>query len=92
MADRQRCGMSGCGWLIIVAGVFAAGVGLLTWLIRLEIGADVRGAETVWVTSAGTHYHQRECRALARSEPHAVTLDEAVADGLEPCDLCEPPV
>lgn len=92
MAERECCGISGCGWLLLIMGLFAAGVGLLAWLIRLEIDPADSGNETVWTTSAGTHYHRRECRALARSQPHAVTLQEAVTDGLEPCDLCKPPV
>jgi hypothetical protein len=90
MAEDRRCGISGCGWLLIIMGVFTAGVALLAWLVRLEL-RNGGGAGDVWVTDSGSRYHLRECTALARSEPHAITLQEARREGLQPCDLCEPP-
>ena len=90
MADSERCGISGCGWLLIVTAAFAAGVALLAWFVRIERDDD-GGAVRVWVTDSGTRYHRRECGALARSTPHPVDLREALESGLTPCDLCDPP-
>ncbi|MFW5866968.1 MAG: hypothetical protein ACOCX2_04070 [Armatimonadota bacterium] len=88
MASSRRCGISGCGWLLIVTAVFAAGVAVLAWLVRLE---RVGGGATVWITDAGTRYHHRDCASLARSHPHEISLEDAHQQGLAPCDLCHPP-
>lgn len=91
MANSERCGISGCGWLLLLTGGFAAGVALLVWLVRLELDGDGASGAGFWVTDSGTRYHRRECAALARSTPHEIRLDEAREQGLAPCDLCEPP-
>ncbi|MFO8079786.1 MAG: hypothetical protein R6V07_05705 [Armatimonadota bacterium] len=91
MADSERCGTSGCGWLLLLTGGFAAGVALLVWLVRLETNDDRGSRAGVWVTDSGTRYHHRDCAALARSTPHEISLDEAREQGLAPCDLCGPP-
>jgi len=88
MASSERCGISGCGWLLIITGIFAAGVAVLAWLVRLELDDD---DATVWVTASGTRYHRHDCPALSRSKPHEMSLDEARREGLAPCDLCDPP-
>ena len=90
MGDSRRCGISGCGWLLILTGLFAAGLALLVWLVRLGLNGGPAAA-MVWVTDNGTRYHRRECAALARSTPHEVGLGAAREQGLSPCDLCDPP-
>lgn len=90
MAKSERDGISGWGWLLVIIGVFAAGVGLIMWLTRFAPERECSGSR-VWVTTSGTRYHRRDCLALARSTPRSVTLAEARAAGLKPCDLCEPP-
>lgn len=91
MAEWERDGISGCGWLLIISGVFALGLVALAWLVKLEVDEAGGGVAAVWVTASGTRYHRRDCPALARSTPELTTLDRAKADGLRPCDLCGPP-
>ncbi|MGI5819688.1 MAG: hypothetical protein ACOX9R_16515 [Armatimonadota bacterium] len=91
MSERERGRISGCGRLLIIAGLCAAGVALLAWLIKLELRGEPSGSIAVWITDSGSRYHRRECAALARSHPREVTLAQAKAQGLGPCDLCGPP-
>ncbi|MDR2491050.1 MAG: thermonuclease family protein [Spirochaetaceae bacterium] len=51
--------------------------------------ADIRTA--VYATKTGQSYHRDGCSALSRSRL-PVTLGEAAASGLAPCNLCSPPV
>jgi len=45
----------------------------------------------VFVTKTGSKYHREDCASL-RSSKIETTLGEAVAEGYEPCSLCDPPV
>lgn len=90
MADSERSGVKGCGWLLVIIGVLAAGVAVIVWLTRFELEQERSGIR-VWVTDSGSRYHERDCPALARSEPRSVTLAEARSAGRKPCDLCGPP-
>jgi len=91
MANSERCGISGCLWLLLLTGGFTAGVALLVWLVRLELSGTGESRARVWVTDTGTRYHRQDCAALARSTPHEISLNEAREQGLAPCDLCRPP-
>lgn len=93
MEERDRSGAGGCGWLLVITGVFALGAGALAWVLRREAAEAPRsGMPLVWVTDSGTRYHRRNCAALMRSRPHAIDLMEARRRGLGPCDLCGPPM
>jgi|GEM_PF-1090522 len=46
---------------------------------------------TVYVTETGTKYHRETCKHLAKSKI-AISLAKAVADGYNPCAVCNPPV
>ncbi len=41
----------------------------------------------VYVTKHGTKYHKKDCRML-KNEVIGITLNEAVADGKQPCKVC----
>jgi len=45
---------------------------------------------TVYATKSGSKYHTSTCRTLKKSKI-PMTLGEAVAAGLEPCKICNPP-
>jgi micrococcal nuclease len=49
------------------------------------------GTLTVYVTNSGERYHREHCRSLRRSRI-AVSLQDAVRSGYEPCTICNPPV
>jgi hypothetical protein len=44
----------------------------------------------VVVTPTGTKYHTKDCRSAKTGKEE--TLKQALADGLEPCALCHPPI
>lgn len=44
----------------------------------------------VWITKTGKKYHREGCEHLKKSATQ-VTLADAKAKGLEPCQTCEPP-
>jgi micrococcal nuclease len=46
---------------------------------------------TVYVTNSGQKYHRDGCSSLARSKI-AVSLEDAIHSGYEPCSVCKPPV
>jgi micrococcal nuclease len=46
---------------------------------------------SVYVTNSGTKYHREDCSSLSRSKI-AVSLEDAVHSGYEPCSICKPPV
>jgi hypothetical protein len=45
---------------------------------------------TVYVTKTGEKYHLSTCSSLRKSNIQT-TLGEAIAQGYEPCKICEPP-
>jgi len=45
----------------------------------------------VYITKTGEKYHTEKCSSL-RSSRIAITLEEAVSKGYEPCKLCNPPL
>jgi micrococcal nuclease len=48
------------------------------------------GNTTVYVTASGQKYHTENCSSLRRSKI-AVSLEDAVRSGYEPCGICTPP-
>jgi len=44
----------------------------------------------VYITESGTKYHRDGCRFLSKSKI-AISLEEAKAQGYEPCSVCKPP-
>lgn len=50
------------------------------------IGNDI----TVYITATGTKYHRDGCRYLQKSKI-PIALEEAKAQGYEPCGVCNPP-
>lgn len=44
---------------------------------------------TVWITKTGSKYHREDCDSLSNSSI-AITLQEALEKGLEPCKKCNP--
>jgi hypothetical protein len=82
---------TGLAWLAIISGVFALLAAALVCVLRLEVSEEAGGGvPVVWVTGSGTRYHRRNCGALLRSQPEAISLMEARKRGLTPCDLCGP--
>lgn len=51
--------------------------------------ADSSSSETVYIGDTGTKYHREDCRTL-KGNGHAITLDEALAQGREACKVCKP--
>ncbi len=45
---------------------------------------------TVYITNSGEKYHADGCRYLSNSEI-PISLDDALAEGYEPCKVCKPP-
>jgi micrococcal nuclease len=46
---------------------------------------------TVYVTNTGQKYHRESCGSLSRSKI-ALSLEDALGSGYEPCAVCKPPV
>lgn len=46
--------------------------------------------ETVYITKTGEKYHLENCRYLKYSKK-AITLEEAINRGYDPCSVCKPP-
>jgi uncharacterized protein (DUF1330 family) len=46
---------------------------------------------TVYITETGEKYHNDGCQYLSKSKI-AISLEDAVADGYEPCSKCDPPI
>lgn len=44
---------------------------------------------TVYITDTGKKYHRDGCQYLRQSQ-HAISLDNAIAQGYEPCKKCKP--
>jgi methylphosphotriester-DNA--protein-cysteine methyltransferase len=50
------------------------------------------GPDTVvYITKSGEKYHTENCSSLRNSKT-AITLEEAVLQGYEPCQRCNPPI
>lgn len=47
-------------------------------------------SETVYITKTGKKYHRDGCRYLRQSKI-AISLDDAQAEGYDPCSVCNPP-
>lgn len=54
-----------------------------------ESSQDSNQETIVHITDTGKKYHRAGCRTL--KSDHEVTLEEAKAQGLEPCKVCNPP-
>lgn len=48
------------------------------------------GSTIVYITDTGTKYHKAGCRYLAKSK-HAISLEDAKAQGYTACSVCKPP-
>lgn len=42
----------------------------------------------VYITKQGAKYHSQDCALIAKRDTQKVTLEEAVAKGLTPCEKC----
>lgn len=54
-----------------------------------DSNADSGYSETVYIGDTGTKYHRESCRTL-KGNAHAISLDEALAQGREACKVCKP--
>lgn len=54
------------------------------------IAFATNGDTIVYITKTGSKYHTSGCKSL-RSSKIEVTLEQALAEGFEPCSLCNPP-
>lgn len=52
-----------------------------------EISNDDENSQMVWVGDSGTKYHNESCRTL-KGNKHQITLQQALAEGREPCKVC----
>ncbi|MBD5427792.1 MAG: hypothetical protein HDR39_00440 [Treponema sp.] len=60
-------------------------------IFALVVMAVYAATGSVYVTASGKKYHVRSCRTIARSKQvTALTVDQAVARGYEPCKVCHP--
>lgn len=62
------------------------------FLVFLIVAASIANAAsiTVYVTNTGEKYHRGTCRYLRQSKI-AISLDDAIKFGYEPCKVCKPP-
>ena len=66
---------------------------ILAVVLAIALAVSVYAASgdtTVYRTSSGTKYHTENCSSL-KGNGIAITLQEAVDKGLEPCSKCNPP-
>lgn len=54
---------------------------------NISVYNDDYSDTTVYITDTGTKYHNSGCRFLKDSQ-YAISLDEAIAQGYEPCQVC----
>ena len=52
-----------------------------------EVSNDDENSQMVWVGDSGTKYHNESCRTL-KGNKHQITLQQALAEGREPCKVC----
>ncbi len=61
-------------------------------LARLQFSSNGAGDADGQVVAAQSTYHRAECRVLQGKQGlTVVTLQQAAAEGLEPCRVCNPP-
>lgn len=73
---------------VSIERILIVSVALLLLSPRSFVGA---ADTTVYVTNAGKKYHTEDCSSLKRSKI-AVSLEDAVRSGYEPCGICNPPL
>jgi hypothetical protein len=63
-------------------------------LSRLQISANGAGGDNrEQVVATSSHYHVADCTVLeGKSDLATVLVEQAVAEGLEPCRVCGPPI
>ena len=49
--------------------------------------SNSENSQMVWVGDSGTKYHNEGCRTL-KGNGHQITLQQALAEGREPCKVC----
>ena len=52
--------------------------------------SDESHIATVYVTRSGSKYHRSTCPTLSRSNPIAMSLGDALAEGYSACKVCKP--
>lgn len=61
-------------------------------LSRLQFSSNGKGSSGDQVVAGATAYHRIGCKVLEGKDGlMTVTLEQAAAEGLEPCRVCEPP-
>ena len=61
-------------------------------LNRLQISSNGAGSANGQVVAGANVYHRAECRILqGKSGLTSVTVEQAAAEGLKPCRVCNPP-
>jgi len=58
--------------------------------LAVLISAKPLSAQTVYKTPSGAKYHTATCHTV-KNVSQAITLQQAVEMGLEPCKICKPP-
>jgi hypothetical protein len=62
-------------------------------LSRLQISSNGSGTSKEQVVAGESIYHRPGCKVLeGKSDAMTVSLEQAVAEGLEACRVCEPPI
>jgi hypothetical protein len=59
-------------------------------LFTLLLFANSLNAQTVYKTPSGAKYHLANCRTV-KNVSEAITIEQALKLGLEPCKVCKPP-
>lgn len=49
--------------------------------------SSTNNSQMVWVGETGTKYHNQGCRTL-KGKGHQITMQQALAEGREPCKVC----
>ncbi len=53
------------------------------------VTSDTQSSKTVYITNTGNKYHDEGCRTLKGSKI-PISLEDAKAQGYEPCGVCHP--
>jgi len=60
-------------------------------LLAFSVLVFAEESRMVYVTPKGAKYHLADCRTLKKSKDvSAITIEEAKAQGYEPCKVCKP--